>query len=71
MGMKLPPDDYAREVVEVAVAEVSERLLDEDVPLGLLGMALVYEGITVLVRTYGTDDAAEFLQDQVYVLRKP
>ena len=55
----------------MAVAEVSERLLDEDIPLGLLGMALVYEGITVLVRTYGTDDAAEFLQDQVYVLRKP
>ncbi len=46
-------------------------LLDEDVPLGLLGMALVYEGIVVLVRTYGTDDAAEFLQEQVYVLRKP
>ncbi len=69
--MKLPPDDYAREVVEVAVAEVSERLLDEDVPLGLLGMARVYEGITVLVRTYGTDDAAAFLLDQVYVLRKP
>ncbi len=71
MGMKLPPDDYAREVVEVAVAEVSERLLDENVPLGPLGMALVYEGITVLVRTHGTDVAAEFLQDQVYVLRKP